>query len=388
MAKRSLLERNALDALDFYCRKANVRTLKRLALALGAAQGPNKTSIREKILFQAKVLEELRKRKEQHKTVSILSIDVGIANFAYARFSWSRNQELPVLEDWNKLQLNEKFLPTSHQSLGLHPVETSEVTYRLTEFLTSELPVPDVYTIERQRARSMSSRTILEPILKVNILEQVLFSNLKNKIRFDNGSAQLNYMVQSSDPQRMTSYWCSLTPTRQALNKNFSQDSEEATLKMSSNRLSKTIKINLVKRMLEGALRSTDEKMISLTPDWSQRLKSHIFGKKRFKLWDCAGLGPAAGAKKDDDLADSFLHGLAWMEWLRTYEEVRAIVKRDQGKWDEKVLADFNNYCKDKKLALGKFQEGTSGRLTEIEPDEVDNEDEHVDRLDRPSKAR
>ncbi|QLL34180.1 hypothetical protein HG536_0G00370 [Torulaspora globosa] len=373
MVQRSLLQRNALEAVDLYCRKANARTLKRLALFIGAAQGTNKSTSRENILFQAAFLEELRKRKEQNNVVSVLAIDAGIANFAFARFSWASDQKLPLLLDWNKIQLKEKFMPENRYTMTLNPRDTSDVIYNLTEYLTTELPVPDAFTIERQRARSMSSKTILEPILKVNILEQVLFSNLENKIRFNQGLPKLNYMVASSDPQRMTSYWCSLTPTRKALSQNFPEDSEESKLKMNSNRLSKSIKINLVKRLLEGAVGLTDEKLITLTPDWSQRLKSHILGNRKFKLWDCAGLGPKAGARKDDDLADAFLHGLAWMEWLRAYEEVRNIVLKEKGKYDQNVLADFNEYCKKKKVALEKFQEGTSNRLTELEPPEEDD---------------
>lgn len=373
MVRRLLLEKNALDALDLYCRKANARTLKRLALFIGAAQGTNKSTMRESIMFQAGFLEELRKRKQENNVVSILAIDAGIANFAFARFSWASDQKLPLLLDWNKIQLQEKFLPENRFTMTLRPRDTSDVIYNLTEYLTTELPVPDAFTIERQRARSMSSKTILEPILKVNVLEQVLFSNLENKIRFNQGPAKLNYMVASSDPQRMTSYWCSLTPTRKALTQNFPEDSEESKLKITSNRLSKSIKINLVKRLLEGAIGVTDEKLVALTPEWTKRLKYHILRDRKFKLWDCAGLGPKAGAKKDDDLADAFLHGLAWMEWLRAYEELREIVLKEKGRYDQNVLADFNDYCKNKKIALEKFQEGTSSRLTELEPPDEDD---------------
>lgn len=371
MVKKTLvLKRCPLEALDLYCRKANGQTLKRLALALGAAQGTNKSTIRENILSQAAPLEELRKRKEQNNAVSILAIDAGIANFAFARFSWAKNQHLPQLLDWNKIQLKDKFLP-HRKYMSLSPSDTSEVVYGLTEYLTTELPVPDAFAIERQRARSMSSRTVLEPILRVNILEQVLYSNLKNKIKFNEGS-KLNYMVASSDPQRMTSYWCSLTPTRKVLGKNFPDGSEEAKLKIKSNRLSKSIKINLVKRILEGALGLSQEKIVGLTPDWRQRLKGVISDNCKFKLWDCAGLGPDAGTKKDDDLADSFLHGLAWMEWLRAYEELYSILMKEEGKFDQDVLKEFNSYCKTKKLELEKFQRGTSERLINLEVPEED----------------
>lgn len=373
MPKQGPLIRNGLAALDLYCRKTDGRNLKRLASFLGSALGTNKSHQREKILNQAKMLEELRKKRLNNGTISILSIDAGISNFAFTRFSWALDQEMPMLLDWKKIQLKDKFLGPTHKEMSLHPEDTSHVVYGLTEYLTSELPLPDLFTIERQRARSMSSRTVLEPILKVNILEQVLFSNLRNKARAQS-PAEPKYLVTSSDPQRMTSYWCSLTPTKKVLDKNFPKGSEEAELKMSSNRLSKSIKIELVKRLLEGALGFEQHKLVNVTPDWEQSLRKHITGNHKFKLWDCADLGSDAGVKKDDDLADSFLHGLAWMEWLRAYEEVYKIVMKEEGRYDANVLADFNNYCRDKKLVLKNLQEATSVRLTDLQPED----DEHV----------
>lgn len=369
MAAAESVTRGGVGALDLYCRKASAKSLKRLALSLGAGLGTNKTQIREHIVNHVTALEDLRRRRQDNRALSIVSIDAGVSNFALARFSWSFDQELPSLIDWKKIELNQKFMGPERVNMSLHPEDTSEVVYGLTQYLTSELPVPDIYTIERQRARSMSSRAVLEPILKVNILEQLLFSNLRNKVRFT-PSSKLNYLVLSSDPQRMTSYWCDLTPTRKVLGKTFPKGSEEAQMKISSNRLSKSIKINLVKRILKSALYDEPGKLISLGPGWNQKLKEVIRGDHKFKLWDCAELGPDAGAKKDDDLADSFLHGLAWMEWLRAYEEVYAIVMKEQGKFDPAVLADFNNYCKDKKHMLQKFQRGTSDTLIELEPEE------------------
>lgn len=369
MGKSKELTRNAIDALDMYCKKANTRTLKKLALSLGAAVGVNKTIIRTNILTQAVALEELKRRRQKNGSISIVAIDAGISNFAYSKFRWSIDEKLPTLLEWDKFQLEEKFLPPHRKRMSLHPDDTSQVIYDLTEYLTSQKTMPDIFTIERQRARSLSSKSILEPILRVNILEQILFSNLRNKPKYNSG-LKLDYLVSSSDPQRMTSYWCALTPTKQTLRTEFPKGSEELKLKISSNRLSKSIKIALVKRILEGALKIGDRRMVKLTPDWEQRLKGHIPDNSKFKLWDCVGVSPEFGVKKEDDLADSFLHGLAWMEWLRTYEEICDITLRDSGRYDQNILAEFNNYCKNKKLELQNFQQGTSSKLTELVPPE------------------
>lgn len=359
MGKSTGLTRNAIDALDMYCRKANARTLKKLALSLGAAIGANKTAMRTNILTQAVPLEALKRRKYKNGSISIVAIDAGISNFAFSKFKWSIGEELPTLLEWDKFQLEEKFLPPHRKKMSLHPDDTSQVIYDLAEYLTSQKTLPDMFTIERQRARSLSSKSILEPILRVNILEQILFSNLRNKPKYNSG-LKLDYLVSSSDPQRMTSYWCSSTPIKQTLHTELLEGSKETKLKMSSNRLSKSIKIGLVKRILEGSLDIIDCRMVKLTPDWEQRLKSHIPDNPKFKLWDCVGVNPEFGAKKEDDLADSFLHGLAWMEWLKTYEEICDITLKDSGRYDQNILEEFNRYCKNKKLEPQTFQQGTS----------------------------
>lgn len=353
-----MLAKSALPALDMYCRKANTRSLRKLAYSLGAGLGTNKTSLRSNIMNQAISLNELRQRQLDQGKISVTSIDLGISNFAYAKFEMTLGEELPKLLEWNKFQLEEEFLKSKFKErMSLHPTDTSEVVYNLCEYLTARKKLPDMFTIERQRSRSMSSRSILEPILKVNILEQILFSNLLNKSRYSQKGA-LNYMVASSDPQRMTSYWNSVMPLKDSIKRSYSKAEEEETKTNGlSNRISKTTKIVTVKKILEGALGIGDYKYISLSPDWSKRLESFIPGNPKFKLYDCAPLGPTSGMKKDDDLADSFLHGLAWIEWLKFYGQIREIVMRKEGKYDQTVLAAFNDTIKSNKLDVNNLND-------------------------------
>lgn len=355
MADKSKLPKSALAALDLYCRKASARTLKRLAFSLGAALGVNKSSLRNNILTQAHALEELSKIKLAKGKVCITSIDLGISNFAYAKFELSSTNDLPKLMDWNKFHLEEQFLQPYGEKMSLHPTDTSQVVYDLCEFLTSQADLPDMFTIERQRARSMSSRAILEPILKVNILEQILFSNLINKTKCHVPN-KLDYMVVSSDPQRMTSFWTSFAPIIGVTEQPNQKDSKDMNPKNSSNRLSKSIKIDTVKHILQGAVGIGDNKMIQLLGDWEARLGSFIPGNPKFKITDCVPLGPTAGVRKDDDLADSFLHGLAWMEWFKFYEQIRKILLKESGKYDQGVLEDFNKHIKNNKFDFPNLQ--------------------------------
>ena len=48
--------------------------------------------------------------------------------------------------------------------------------------------------------------------------------------------------------------------------------------------------------------------------------------KKSFKLCDILEIQDNSWVRKDDDLADSFLHCLSWMEWLKNYESITELL--------------------------------------------------------------
>ena len=352
-----------LASLDLYCRKTNADNLKKLAMSIGAKLGTTKIDRRTSILCQAEVLDELLKVRQKKGNISILSIDAGISNFSYSKFEWPLGSSRPMLVGWDKFSLEKKFLPAEKPRMTLHPQDTYELCYNLTEYLTRDISIlPDLFTIEKQRTRSMSSKNILEPVLKVNIMEHILYSNLKNKVNFkaiEKGgkSTFLKYMVASSDPQKMTKYWCSLT-TLSLSGDSFSkmQKSNLEKLTIKSTNVTKLMKIRLVKEILNYVIwKSGDEckNLIAVSEPMQNKLKNRVpnNGTLDYKLYDALEMSvDVAGVKKDDDLADSFLHGLAWMEWLRAYKEVTDITTRNPGVCGEHVLNDFNMYLKEKNL--------------------------------------
>lgn len=362
----------AIKALDLYCRKANGRTLKSLGVCIGANLGHNKTEARERIVAQARYLEILSSCKLNNGATTLTAIDAGVSNFAYSTFKWYKKDQLPTLVDWNKIDLRQKFLPSGSGKMSMDPRNTFLVGHQLTEMFTADLPLPDMFTIERQRIRSQSSKTVLETVFMSNIMEQILFSNLKNKQIYC--KANLKYLVNSSSPQRMVQYWCALRSLKSLFQEYKGIDSnttsEGAPPIESGNQCSKTtkaIRINLVRKILRGSLGLDNYKKCLLTSDWTTKIARQAQAKKNFKLFDCIETGIATGTRKDDDLADSFLHGLAWMQWLRTYEEITEITSANEGKFDQSVLSSFNNYCMQLKTEWLNMSHATRSELLELQ---------------------
>ncbi|AQZ11121.1 MRS1 (YIR021W) and CCE1 (YKL011C) [Zygosaccharomyces parabailii] len=369
--------RSAIEALDLYCRKANGRTLKTLGVCIGANLGHNKTEARERIVHQAKYLEILSSCKSNNGVTTLTAIDTGVSNFAYSTFKWYKKDELPTLVDWNKIDLRQKFLPSGDGKMSIDPRDTFLVGHKLTEMFTAILPIPDMFTIERQRIRSQSSKTVLETVFMSNIMEQILYSNLKNKqIYYE---TNLKYVVNSSSPQRMVQYWCALRSLKSLLQeyKDSNSTSGGAPPIESGNQCNKTtkvIRINLVRKLLRGSLGLDDYKKCLLTPDWKTKIARQVQAKKKFKLFDCIETGPATGTRKDDDLADSFLHGLAWMQWLKTYEEITEITSANGGSFHQSVLSSFNKYCMELKTEWLNMSHATRSELAELQLNEASQE--------------
>ncbi|GAV54291.1 hypothetical protein ZYGR_0AL00230 [Zygosaccharomyces rouxii] len=364
--------RNAVAAIELYCRKSNGRALKRLGSCIGASIGKNKSEGRESIVEQAVKLEKLRQRRFRDGEASVAAIDTGVSNFAYSVFKWYKGDEVPTLVGWNKINLCQKFLGKHRLKMAMDPKDTWQVGRGLLEMFTNEMAVSDLYVVEKQRTRSFSSKNVLESVLLSNVVEHILFSNLRNKQIY--GNANTDYIVDSSNPQRMAQYWCDLKSLK-TLHFRFAQsmglksrkdlriDDKDTVL---ATKVNKTIRINLVKTILKNAIEPQDYKMCNLTPRWKSKVERQLNTGKKFRLLDCIGSGPELGTRKDDDLADSFLHGLAWMRWLRNYEGVAEIITGNGGSFDRNVLAEFNEYCMSLDTEWTLMSPEMKGKLAEL----------------------
>lgn len=242
------------------------------------------------------------------KPLQIVSIDTGLVNFAWSKFVLSDTEKLPSLIQWEKFNLYEKFFnDVIPEGTKFSPSDTSYLTSQLTDFILngSKTSTNVLFTIERQRLRTNGSKFVTDPILNVNILEHLLFYALQN-LNYGNEISCQNRFIVSSDPGRMTNYWLA----NQRFN---SKDSKKLRIKTAMDLL------NHCRGNITGKLFTIDSKL----SEKISNLKDVTLKNKSGVLFDLLGMNPMInGKRKDDDLADSFLHGLAWSMWIQTYRRL------------------------------------------------------------------
>lgn len=266
---------------------------------------PTKSERCISILSQCQTLDMLRRLGNE---LRVVAMDVGIANFAVAQFKVENMR----LEHWLKLQVNDE---GSH-NIDINPRNTTMLSTSLGSRLWDQTPSgPTVFLLERQRLRTLSSRNVLEPVLRANILEHLLYAELSRRC-----DIETNRIVLSSDPRRMTLYWCGSASRTAEVN-------------------SKNVRIALVKGLLLSKNRPPLH--IDLNADIRNKV-SEVDGSSKFKLYNLVSQ-TSLGTKKDDDLADAFLHGLAWADWVRTFADMQASIM------DKNMsFIQFQDFCKTK----------------------------------------
>ncbi|CAR21834.1 cruciform cutting endonuclease [Lachancea thermotolerans CBS 6340] len=350
--------RSTLEALDWCCHKSDAKTLKKLAFSVGSRVGTTKAIITENILDQCGILNQLAAMRTQRGNLSITAVDLGLENFAYSRFSWAASDNIPRLVKWDKIRLDGAFIDLKMQKLQLAPKHMALLGQKLTEVLM--LDPTDVFVIERQRTRTLGSANVPDPILKVNALEYTLFAFLRSKALYsrpaESPGQRLDYIVESSDPKKMTEYWCNSIPTNALLDSTFGAGSPKAKLKARSSALTKMLKIALTKSML---MERTNPKFE--VPEIINKNLGSLPLAKKFSLFDLLGLGEAAGKSKEDDLADSLLHGLAWLQWTKTFEELKNTIEPSRS--STQALEIFKGFVETKSQELSNYSMSCISRL-------------------------
>ncbi|SMN22345.1 similar to Saccharomyces cerevisiae YIR021W MRS1 Protein required for the splicing of two mitochondrial group I introns (BI3 in COB and AI5beta in COX1) [Maudiozyma saulgeensis] len=287
--------------LPILCKELNSNTLQKLAFLIGAKQDTKKPLRIQNIIDRFKLFNDLSnvKHNNSKKEITITAIDTGIVNCAIASMTITSTDSFR-LNYWRKWNLQHQFLGDG-QSLTLSPQQTSLVSRSLVSYLLKQPFVNDtsLFTIEKQRARTVSSRVVSDPILKLNIMEHLLYDRLSD-----------HAMIESSDPARMTKFWIPQELQRQH------------DLKFNSKRA----RIDLVKSMVFqnslGFLRLMEPISTQFIQYQEERHRTRMPW-----LFDALQLQePLNGARKDDDLADSLLHALAWSQWFKTYCELNQLL--------------------------------------------------------------
>ncbi len=258
----------------------------------------------------------------------ILSVDVGIRNLAYCMLNVpsdtfsNRTSPLPAVTAWRRLAVSsapaasgdeESLLPRAKEAFD--PPTLSAAAYALVRHTL--LPHdPTHILIERQRFRSMGSPHILEWTLRVNMFESMLYAVLQTL----RSETIWNGTVIPIAPGKVGPFWLESGQSVTAPSRAHLKLRKTKSAKL----LNKGAKIDLVKSWLEGkenvTLGSSEAEFTAQAylEKWYRlpgRAKSKD-GMKRDKVGGVEAMG------KLDDLADSLLQGMAWVQWEKNKRDV------------------------------------------------------------------
>ncbi|KAK9331326.1 mitochondrial resolvase Ydc2 [Lipomyces starkeyi] len=276
----------------------------------------------------------------------VLSVDMGLRNLSYSVLDMPDLEQIPTLSAWSLTSI----LP--HTPLALtqpdfSPAVAAQLAY--TTFVEDILPrfKPDTILLERQRHRSAGGRNVLEWTLKVNMFENVLYGVLTTLINQGALKAQICEVL----PSRTKGYWIrnAVLSTSSDGGENMSSGRKPVKNKYA---LSKLVKVNLVKRWTEGvsfANPAACKHVVFTESTIPMALQFHLSSSRSSRLRklqsgtdaeteNADDVGLAAGRKlKLDDLSDSLLQGVAFVQWQQHRFELAKAVTNG---------ADLAEFCK------------------------------------------
>jgi cruciform cutting endonuclease 1 len=253
---------------------------------------------------------------------------MGIRNLAYCILDlpleiFSNNKSsIPTVASWRRIAVSsapvpsedeESFLPKPKEAFD--PQTLSNAAYALLRHTL--LPYDPTYIlIERQRFRSMGSPHILEWTIRVNMFESMLYAVLQT-LKSEN---VWNGTVIPITPGKVGPFW--LESGQEVAIPSRAQAKLRNT--KSAKLLNKGAKIDLVKFWLEA-----NENVTLGTSEAESTAQAYL--EKWYRL-------PGRAKSKDvvkpdrvreveamsklDDLADSLLQGVAWIQWEKNKREV------------------------------------------------------------------
>ncbi|WBW73556.1 mitochondrial cruciform-cutting endonuclease Cce1 [Schizosaccharomyces osmophilus] len=226
-----------------------------------------------------------------YPTNNVLSIDIGIKNFAYCLASRTEDAKVNIHE-WAHEDLTS---PTN--GLGIqwiedyHPQYLARLALQIYTTLTSRFH-PSIILLEHQRYRS-GAKTIPEWTLRVNVIEYMLHClHINSQVHASPESNPSPSSLLSLAPQSVYSYVSALSDF----------------VKLNSNTKTKLTRVRLLNDMLKLG-------KVSVVNDDAL---------KTFEL-------PVKFSSKKDDMTDAAMMAITWIEWqhkLRQYQdELRSYVE-------------------------------------------------------------
>ncbi|CAG8093992.1 unnamed protein product [Penicillium salamii] len=326
------------------------------------------------------------------KPWSILSIDMGIQNLAFAHLHLPRsngeNTQLPVLTAWHRLAVSEiaslnltgvedavqaqssALKSTDEPDEPDNPAKRSAKSSSTSKSKSKEVESfsPDLYAatayklikslltayqpthilIERQRFRSGNGSAVQEWTLRVGVFEGMLYAIL-HALRMERGES---ITVQGVEPKRVVGYWLEPSAAKEAERLN-AREVKKAKIDIvgrwiSATQLSKT-NSELTSQQPELAVESFEDKILLADPSNSPALGGIV--NEYMRKWkkepkpkksraskgtpthDSPSAEVAIDIGKLDDLADCLLQGVTWIEW----QEMRERIVRDGPKALDKI---------------------------------------------------
>ncbi|EXJ86369.1 hypothetical protein A1O3_03320 [Capronia epimyces CBS 606.96] len=266
--------------------------------------------------------------KPTNNNLSLLSIDMGIRNLAFAHISAPKASSsclrygLPTLQQWRQVAVSQipqgkdlvsspalaatfemgpastvtsKLLRQTKESF--EPVDYAHHAYNLITHLLQTYK-PTHILIERQRFRSGGRAAVPEWTIRVGVFEGMLYAVLRTLI--EDGRVQVQ--VEPAQPTFVNRHWLE---SRESA----SDALKEKSAVRRSGREVKRAKIDLVGQMLLGETEHPTVLINGILRPFTSEFVS-IWHKDRKK-----SVLATNGISKLDDLADCLLQGLAWIDW-------------------------------------------------------------------------
>ncbi|ODV85303.1 hypothetical protein CANARDRAFT_23365 [[Candida] arabinofermentans NRRL YB-2248] len=309
--------------------KSTVSVLSSISKRCGIlpdSSSTKKAVLVEQITSQISAPSLINNHDYQSAPFRLLSIDMGLKNFSFCRleipsFPMNGNYK-PVVKQWNKMNLNEytgitddRFIPTNYS--GIVNKIISNLIFNPESLQTK----PDLIIIERQRFRTGGHKNVQEHILKTNVLEFSLISALQTCTYLQ--PKKYNSKLQSVSPAAMAGYWVDYCKLRDP---KIDQKSKDLRVDLVHEWLSR----HLLGSPLESIISEPefiigDNFDLSETTDDLIHLKKYRSNSKRvYKMVKYLNTKNKTGeiiiddsesSEKGDDMADSLLHGLAYVHY-------------------------------------------------------------------------
>jgi cruciform cutting endonuclease 1 len=192
---------------------------------------------------------------------------------------------------------------------------------------------PTHVLIERQRFRSMGSSHILEWTIRVNMLEAMFYAIL-HTLKME---GHWNGQVVPVAPGKVGPFWLDsegidvdkLAETAASSNTSLNTERKRKTRTAKlAKALNKGAKIDLVQNWLIAANRfhiddpDVKELAVAYRKKWEAK-PGTVKGSKRSPKTDASPVDVAEKMGKLDDLADSLLQGMAFIEWEKNKQQAR-----------------------------------------------------------------